>query len=218
LDLGRNLDLRWTYWAERVKLGQIHVSAQLLLGGSCFCGEVELYDSSIGTLELLDPNQQDDVPIKVRMKILRNGAPDLMSVVPGDNELNDWCKKEKAERSVRRLVKEKLRNKDEDLVYDLFPFRKGLERAQDEAKGFLDKLLNKLNRRKESTLSRPGLNLTGTTFERFHGGPSEELAQSLALKLADGQDPTKFSMDPYLQLRNHYLKIGDERKATELRL
>jgi hypothetical protein len=62
-----------------------------------------------------------------------------------------------------------------------------------------------------------GLNLTSTTFERFHGGPSDKLAKRLGLKLADKQDPTKFSIDPYLQLRNHYLKIGDENTAGAIR-
>jgi hypothetical protein len=75
---------------------------------------------------------------------------------------------------------------------------------------------DKVNR--ETEPASPGLNLTGTTFERFHGGPSEQLALRLALKLANEQDPTKFSLDPYLELRDHYLKIGNEARARDMRV
>jgi hypothetical protein len=44
------------------------------------------------------------------------------------------------------------------------------------------------------------------------------LAKRLALKFANDQDPATFSIDPYLQLRNHYLKIGDETTARMMRV
>jgi hypothetical protein len=227
LKVGRDLDLTWTYWAKAAKLGQIQVSKKLLLGASCFYGDVELYDSSIGTLEVWDPNHPDRQPIKVRKRIEKNRVNDqtsiipsvdglkATSIIPSEDKLNDWWKKRC--RSVSQELEVRLEsNNEENLVYDLFPFKKGLQRDQDEAKDFVDKLLSKVKRQKK--LHPTGLNLTGTTFERFHGGPSEELALRLALKLADEQDPTKFSLDPYLELTNHYLKIGDETKARDVRV
>lgn len=200
LEVNRDLDLTWTYWAKTAKLGQIQVSKKLLLGASYFCADVELYDSSIGTLELWDPNHPDRQPIKVRKRRNKDRAHDLTSIVPSEDNLKatsivpsednlkNWWKK--THRSVSNHLNAMLESKKaEDLVHDLFPFKKRLS-----------------------------LNLTGTTFERFHGGPSEELPLRLALKLADEQDPTKFSLGPYLQLRNHYLNIGDEVKARELRV
>jgi hypothetical protein len=64
---------------------------------------------------------------------------------------------------------------------------------------------------------RPGkLNLTDISFERFHGGPHRELARELASRLVEGQDPTKFSRDPYLQLEQYYNLIGEEDDALEM--
>jgi hypothetical protein len=66
LEIGRDLDLRRTYWAKRAKLGQIQVAKKLALGGACFQGAVELYDSSLGVLELWDPNHPDGEVFRVR--------------------------------------------------------------------------------------------------------------------------------------------------------
>jgi hypothetical protein len=60
------------------------------------------------------------------------------------------------------------------------------------------------------------LNLTDISFERFHGGPHRELARDLAVRLSEGQDPTKFSRDPYLQLEKYYSDIGDEDDALDI--
>jgi hypothetical protein len=60
------------------------------------------------------------------------------------------------------------------------------------------------------------LNLTDISFERFHGGPNRELAQDLALRLSEGQDPTKFSRDPYLQLEKYYRSIGEDDDALDI--
>jgi hypothetical protein len=60
------------------------------------------------------------------------------------------------------------------------------------------------------------LNLTDITFKRFHGGPHRELARHLAVRLSQGQDPTKFSRDPYLQLEKYYSDIGDEDDALDI--
>jgi hypothetical protein len=204
LELGRTLDLRWTYWAKRAKLGQIQVSKKLRLGGACFKSAVELYDSRIGVLELWDPNPPEGEAIQVRLK----PGDDDLEVVVGEkqDELQELERSEKeaerlASRFVRRIRKvapfsrdAKDRSDAEELIHKLFPF--------------------KLRDKQYSA----GLNMTGTTFERFHGGPNDRLTQKLALRLADMQDPTKFSIDPYLQLRNHYLKIGDEARAKEMRL
>jgi hypothetical protein len=197
LDVGRDLDLRWTFWARRAKLAQIQVSKKLLLGGACFRGPVELYDSNIGVLELWDPNHPNDEAIEVRT---RKG--DLEVVVHKDRvnvELRRWEDDEKkAERRIRRFLLSSKDGRDhdegEDLVEKLFPFKFGHEQYL------------------------TGLNLTGTSFERFHGGPSEKLAKTLALKLADEQDPTRFSIDPYRNLRSHYANIGDEAEARNMRV
>jgi hypothetical protein len=231
LKVGCDLDLTWTCWAGRAKLGQIQVSRKLLLNGACFKGDVDLYDSSIGTLELWDPNHRADQAMQVRTE---HG---LKSVIPSNDKLQDWCKDPNP--SVFPELKCKLRNKKEAdcLTYELFPFKKGLEVTSHEARGLFGELsillvrfvrrpvdhlrLTKPAPRKEPT--QPGLNLTGTTFERFHGGPvpgqelaNQELAKRLAERLADQQDPTKFSIDPYLQLSKHYHNIGDEYEAKEM--
>jgi hypothetical protein len=58
--------------------------------------------------------------------------------------------------------------------------------------------------------------LTGISFERFHGGPNRELAWELALRFCEGQDPTKFSRDPYLQLKKYYSSIGEDDDALDI--
>ena len=60
------------------------------------------------------------------------------------------------------------------------------------------------------------LTLTGISFERFHGGPNRELAWELALKFCEGQDPTRFSRDPYLQLKKYYSSIGEDDDALDI--
>ena len=60
------------------------------------------------------------------------------------------------------------------------------------------------------------LNLTDISFKRFHGGPHRELARELAVRLCEGQNPTKFSRDPYLQLEKYYSDIGDEDDALDI--
>jgi hypothetical protein len=60
------------------------------------------------------------------------------------------------------------------------------------------------------------LTLIDTTFERFHGGPNRELARKLALELAEGQNPNRFSRDPYLQLEKYYSGIGEEDDAVRM--
>ena len=196
LELGRNLDLRWTYWTKRARLGQIQVSKKLRLGGACFRGAVELYDSSIGTFELWDPNHPDDQPLKIRTTFPQYGENDLRSVIPSENELEDTSQKTDAWSARQELHNRLNRGGQEakDLVDDLFPFE-----MQDE---------------KHLT----GMNVTSTSFERFHGGPTDELARRLAVKLADSQDPMTFSIDPYRSLSNHYASIGDEAEAKEMRV
>jgi hypothetical protein len=58
--------------------------------------------------------------------------------------------------------------------------------------------------------------LTDISFERFHGGPNRELAWELALRFCEGQDPTKFSRDPYLQLKKYYSSIGEDDDALDI--
>lgn len=203
LDLGRDLDLRWTYWAKRAKLGQIQVSKKLSLGGACFRGPVELYDSSIGVLELWDPNHPDDEAIQVRTT-----REDTLEVVVGKDQ-DELEELERSEEEAARLA-----SKLERPIRKVVPFS-GDAKDGDKSEEWIEKLFP-FKLRDGRCLT--GLNLTGATFERFHGGPNDRLAQKLALKLANKQDPTKFSMDPYLQLRNHYLKIGDEARAREMRL
>lgn len=60
------------------------------------------------------------------------------------------------------------------------------------------------------------LNLSNTTFKRFHGGPYPRLQEELALKLAEGQDPEKFNRDPYVQLEEFYRSEGNEVGAREI--
>src|SRR3712207_8112086 len=55
-----------------------------------------------------------------------------------------------------------------------------------------------------------------TTLFRSHGGPNRELAREFALSLSEGQDPTKFSRDPYLQLEKYYSSIGEEDDALDI--
>lgn len=192
LDVGRNLDLRWTYGAERVKLGQIHVPKKLRLGGACFKSAVELYDSNIGVLELWDPNYPADKAIEVRTTEEDHLEP---AIHKGHAELELL---DRADQPIGMLKR---------LVYRLFPSLKGAKR-QAKADSLAEKLF---------PFKSTDLNLTETTFERFHGGPNEALAKTLAFKLADSQHPTKFSIAPYLQLRSHYLKIGDESTAGAAR-
>lgn len=59
-------------------------------------------------------------------------------------------------------------------------------------------------------------NLTGTTFERFHGGRDERLERELALRLVNKQEPAKFSRDPYMQLERFYRSTGNETKARNI--
>jgi hypothetical protein len=201
VDVGRDLDLRWTYWAKRAKLGQIQVSKKLSLGGACFQGPVDLYDSNIGVLELWNPNPTKEEPLDVI----------------DDDELKMFERSEdEAEHLTNRLRRRihGLIRIVHRLVHRLFPFVRA-PKDQEEADDLVKKLFP-FKLRDDPCLT--GLNLTGTTFERFHGGPTERLARRLALKLANKQDPTKFSMDPYLQLRNHYRKIGDEARAREMRV
>jgi hypothetical protein len=218
LELSRNLDLRWTYWAKRAKLGQIQVSKKLRLGGACFQDAVELYDSRIGVLELWDPNPPEGEAIRVRPPT----GEALEEVVVGE-------KQDKLQELERRLNQtERLASRFVRRIRKVAPFSRD---AKDRSGAEEEELIDKLFRAEEEELIdklfpfklrhkqySAGLNLTGTTFERFHGGPTDRLTQKLALRLADMQDPTKFSIDPYLQLRNHYLKIGDESRAKEMRL
>jgi hypothetical protein len=203
LDLGRDLDLRWTFWAKRAKLAQIQVPKKLSLGGACFQGPVDLYDSNIGVLELWDPNHPDDEAIQVRTT-----REDTLEVIVGKDQ-DELEELERTEEDAERLA-----SKLERPIRKVVPFGGDAKDAK-KAEEWIEKLFP-FKLRDERSLT--GLNLTGTTFARFHGGPNDRLAQKLALKLANKQDPTKFSMDPYLQLRDHYLKIGDEARAREMRV
>lgn len=221
LDIGRDLDLRWTYWAKRAKLGQIQIAKKLALGGASFQGAVELYDSSIGVLELWDPNHRYGKVIQVRTR-----KEDHLDVVVHEDhgELDTLDESEEESEYLRNRIRRRiyeLGNGLQRLAYCLLS-RMGQRKVsflrapknQDEPDDLVKRLFP-FKLRDENYV--PGLNMTGITFERFHGGPSERLAKRLALKLADKQDPIKFSIDPYLQLRNHYLKIGDENTAGEVR-
>ena len=63
-----------------------------------------------------------------------------------------------------------------------------------------------------------GLDLTGTAFKRFHGGPDSRLEKELADKLLEAQVSGKFTRNSYQQLENHYQNVGDEQRARELHL
>jgi uncharacterized protein YjbI with pentapeptide repeats len=167
LEIGRNLDLTGTCFAEEVHMGQIQVSKKLKLVGANIRGKVELYDSTIDTLELWDPNHPERLPPPGR----------------SEKQLEKW--KEPGQGAKARK---------EAVIDDLFPFKM------------------------QNDMHLTGVNLTGTTFERFHGGPEDELEQKLAMELANEQDPAKFSIDPFLQLRNHYARIGDQATARKTRV
>ena len=213
LEVGRDLDLRWTYWAEKAKLGQIEISKKLSLEGACFQGPIDLYDSNIGVLELWDPNHSEDEIFQVR-----STEQDVLSIVVEEDhhELHMLDESEiEADYFRNRLRKRtgELVHSLYEFFHDLFPFLRAPQ-DQDEPEDLVKELFPfKMRHERRVT----GLNLTGTTFDRFHGGPSDKLARRLALKLANKQDPTKFSIDPYLQLRKHYLKIGDENTAGVMR-
>jgi len=57
------------------------------------------------------------------------------------------------------------------------------------------------------------LDLRECTFSRFRS-PQDELER--AMELANAQDPTKFSRDPYLQLEKYYESIGNDAQARRI--
>ena len=199
LSVGRDLDLRWVYCAKKAKLGQLDVSKKLALGGACFKDSVELYDSNIGVLELWNPNHPENESIKVRT------GEDHYCVVANEGEVRTKL----ASLETSEAEAERLRTKLLRWGHGIVPFSRNAKEGK-QSKCSFEMLF--------SFKEGHGLNLTSINFERFHGGPHEKLAKRLALKFADDQDPTKFSIDPYLQLRNHYLKIGDETTATAVRI
>lgn len=54
------------------------------------------------------------------------------------------------------------------------------------------------------------VSLRGCSFSMFVG------EESMAERLADSQDPTAFSRDPYIQLEKHYDSIGEDGQATRM--
>jgi len=183
---GGNLDLRCAYFAGRVRLSQASIKNKLCLGASRFEGEVELYDSDIKILELIDANYHLDKqnPLRSRNTAERS---DFAKIVETEDDLKRKFKKGALTRtaSVLKLETPRIRERQR-IVEGLYPFKLGK------------------------------VALTGITFERFHGGPNRELAWDLALRFVEGQDRTRFSRDPYLQLEKYYSSIGEDSYALDV--
>ena len=183
---GGNLDLRCAYFAGRVRLSQASIKNKLCLGASRFEGEVELYDSDIKILELIDANYHLDKQNPLRS---RNTAErgDFAKIVETEDDLERKFKKGALTRtaSVLKLETPRIRER-QSIVKGLYPFKLGK------------------------------VTLTGITFERFHGGPNRELAWDLAIRFVEGQDRTRFSRDPYLQLEKYYSSIGEDSYALDV--
>jgi hypothetical protein len=58
------------------------------------------------------------------------------------------------------------------------------------------------------------LDLRDCTFSRFRSPQDDRLER--AMELANAQDPTKFSRDPYLQLEKYYESIGNDAQARRI--
>jgi len=58
--------------------------------------------------------------------------------------------------------------------------------------------------------TQASLDLRGFTFKRLRGSKAE------ALQFAKAQKPTVFSLDPYVQLEEHYEKIGKDTEARDV--
>ena len=180
---GGDLDLRSAYFADRVRLCQTHVKNRLRLDASRFDGEVELYDSDIKILEVIDANYRpESYPIRARCE---ERVDEFETIIRSEQDLKDKLEPIRFKKVASKLQSRKFMRRE--LTIDrLFPFRPG------------------------------EFNLTDISFERFHGGPHRELARELASRLVEGQDPTKFSRDPHLQLEKYYNLIGEEDDALDM--
>ena len=234
---GSDLDLRGTYFAGRVRLARVSIRNRLRLGASCFRGEVELYDSEIGILELIDANypiSRDPLRSRImdefRTRDKRGKEQKVFAeVVANDWELRCRLRRERLKEAAKRLggVTERVLR---ELTCSLRELRCRLrkERLKEAAKkleGVTERLdariphieLKRQLLREELFPFRPDtLTLTDIRFERFHGGPNRELAWELALRFCEGQDPEKFSRDPYMQLEKYYNSIGEDDDALDI--
>jgi hypothetical protein len=209
---GRDLDLRGAYFAGRVRLARVSIRNRLRLGASCFLGEVELYSSEIRILELIEANypiRRDGANDSGRQDALRTRIMDdtrimdkqgreqeiFAVVVADDVELRSRLRRDHVKEAAKKLEKQaKILDvripytelKRLRLIEELFPFRPD------------------------------ALTLTDISFDRFHGGPNQKLAWELALRFCEGQDPARFSRDPYMQLEKYYSSIGEDDDALDI--
>jgi hypothetical protein len=181
--------MRGACFLGKARLGQTSINNKLRLGASCFEGEAEFYSARIKILEFIDANYQF-VDASDRVRPLKKRIPGEPPA--GFKRIMD----SKAEldrkfepmifKKVESLLNTKRFRKRRDTIEELFPFEPRT------------------------------LTLTDISFERFHGGPHRELSQELAMRCARGQDPTKFSRDPYLQLEEYYRHIGEDGAAVTI--